>query len=196
MKRLILSRFTFLLIVLLVVSIAGCKQQQAPSPATPTKTTIINKIYANSEHNFSVEYPADWNLKKTLTENEKLTGVVAIIEGPKSAKYNYRVNIMIEADKWSRNYPVEDSAKAVELQILKKNLPDYVNLQERTTTISGMRAIVRTWTATIQSFPHKDIQAYFNKEDFTYTITYDVTTDLHDEYIDSFNLAISTFKFN
>ena len=223
MKRLLILCITALLILSITI---GCQKQTTPastpsptasappqsapasvpipvttssssSASTPTvKPAIASKTYSNSEHNFSVEYPADWDLKKTLTDFEKSTGVLAIIEGPKSVKYNHRTSIMIEADKCPSNFTAEEFAKAVEQQILTKNMKDFTNLKEQKSTVSGIPALVKTFAATVNNLPLKDIQAYLIKGNFAYTITYQVTTDLHDEYIGCFDLAIRTFKFN
>ena len=105
------------------------------------------------------------------------------------------VNINIVTEELTKKFTVEDYGRMGELQ-QKKAWPDYVKLQEYTTTISGLSAIVKTVTTTMQDVPLKDIQAFFIKDKVAYVITYDVTTDSHDEYADCFDLVISTFKFD
>ena len=202
MKILTILCIIILLFSLPVILVAGCQKQttpaSSPSPdSLPTvKPALETKTYANSEHGFSVEYPADWDKNDSFTEKEKLMGLLVIFEGPKSTKYDRRASIVIEADECPSDYTVEEYAKAVELQILKKNFKDYSNLQEQQTTIGGIPALMKTFTATINNFPYKDIQAYFIKGNLAYAITYEVTTDSYDKYIDCFDLVKSTFKFD
>jgi len=197
MKKTVALCIIVLLVVMSVASSFGCQQQAAlaPPPAQTPKPTIGSLIYTNSEHGFSVEYPTDWNLEENLTEQEKFTGIVIKFLGPLPAEYDNRAVIIIEADKLPSEFTAEEYAEVVEIRILKKNLPDYVNLEEQTTVIGGVPSLMRTFTATMQDAPHKDIQAYFTKENVGYAITYDVTIDSHDKYVGCFELVTSTFKF-
>jgi hypothetical protein len=172
--------------------IVSCQQQPASTPIP--KPAIASKTYINSEHGFSVEYPENWDLNEDISEEAKLNGIVAVFVGPVTAEYDQRVHIIIETDEFSSGVTSEEYAEAVEFQILKKNLTDYVKLEEQTATISEIPAIVRTFTATAPDYPRKDIQAYLTKENIGYAITYDVTPDSHDKYKDCFDLAVSTFK--
>ena len=121
-------------------------------------------------------------------------GTIVIFAGPLVGEYDYMVNINIVTEELPSKLTVEDYGRMGELQ-LKKSYPDYVKLQEYTTTISGLPAIVKTFTATVTDFPLKEIQAFFIKDKVAYIITYDVSIDSHDEYADYFELVISSFKF-
>jgi hypothetical protein len=194
MKKLATFCLAVLLFCLPVAVVASCQQtepaqSQAPKPAIPSKT------YTSSVYGFSVEYPAEWTINDNLTEQENSKGLLIEFDGPLSAEYDQKASIIIEADELSRKFTTEEYAQAVELQLLTKILPDYIKLEEQTTTISGIPAIRRTYTATMRYFPHKDIQIYFTKENLYYVITYDVTSESHDEYADCFDLVTSTFKF-
>lgn len=203
------------LVLIAVLFMDGCTSKESapaqissePAPSEPYASTlalnpsvssaspvIASKTYINSEYGLSVEYPADWDLNENLTQQERLLGVLVRFLGPQSEKYDYRANISVQVAKLPANSTLESFAAGVELQILRKNLSDYVNLQERTGAIGGMPAILRTFTATIGSFPHKCIQAYMVKGDFVYRITYDVTIDSYDTYADCVDLALSTFS--
>jgi len=198
-----MKTFSLLLAVVLSISILlGCSDKEPVPlatedeiPATPSKSVISSKTYTNTEYSFSVEYPVDWDLNENLSTEERQAGRIVIFSGSQVAENDRRVRIIIEADKWSKDATVEQYATAVEMQVLKKNLSDYINLHERTTTIDEIPAIVRTFTATIDGLMQKDVQAYFTKDDFAYVITYDVTTEYYDTYVDCFELAINTFKF-
>jgi hypothetical protein len=192
--------YKIFLFILLLPLLAGCRQQspstsETVTPDSETGQAVENKTYTSDEFGFSLEYPADWNLKKELTESERNFGIRAVIEGPHSAEYDYMATIIIKVQELSQDITTEEFAEAVEVQILKKNLPDYVSLEEKTTTIGGIPAIARKFTATMSDAPCKDIQAYFIRDNCIYTITYDVSTDCHDMYAGCFGTVIDTFTF-
>ena len=182
--------------ILIVPAILGCQQTTpAEAPSSTQKPVITSETYNNTEQGFSVEYPADWDLDTNLSDIEKSKGIVVKFGSPESDEYDRIAVIIIETDKMLRNLTVEEYAKAFEEQILKKNLPDYRVLNKKTTTIGGMPAFIRTFTATSHGLSIKDTQAYLIKGEICYVITYDVTMDAHDRYADCFDLVISTFKF-
>lgn len=195
MKNLVILCIVVLLFSLPVALVVSCRQQSEPAPALATESTIASKTYTSSVYGFSFEYPADWTINKNFSEEENQKGVLVVFDGPQSAIYDHRANIIVEADELSKDFTAEEYAQAVELRLLKITLPDYIMLEEQTTTISEIPAIIRTFTATMQYYPHKDIQAYFTKDNLCYTITYDVTIDSHDEYAECFDLLINSFKF-
>ena len=199
MKRQVILCTIIMLVLLPAALVIGC-QQPAPAPPAPAPTpppappppppppTPETLTYTNSEYGFSCDYPKDWDVE------EDLAGVVVAFAGPLAGEYDYMVNINIVTEELTSKMTVEDYGRMGELH-LKKAWPDYVNVHEYTTTISGLPAIVRTVTATVTDFPLKDIQAFLIKDKVAYIITYDVTVDSHDEYADCFELVISTFKF-
>ena len=208
MKNLVILYTVILVVLLSVVSVAGCKAEPTPAPPAPAAPapappppsapapppppapppTPQTLTYTNSEYGFSCDYPKDWDVE------EDLAGMVVVFAGPLVGEYDYMVNINTVTEELPSKITVEDYGKMGELH-LKKSFPDYVNVHEYTTTISGLPAIVRTFTATVTDFPLKDIQAFLIKDKVAYIITYDVTVDSHDEYADCFELVINSFKF-
>jgi hypothetical protein len=168
-----------------VAVLVGCQQQSEP-PSPPLAPETL--VYTNSEHGFSLEYPKDWNVE------EGSAGTVVLFTGPQVGEYEYMVNINIVTEELPSEMTVQDYARMAELQ-QKKAWSDYVKVKEYTSTISGLPAVVKTFTATPINVPLKDIQVFFIKDEVAYIITYDVAIDSHDEYAEFFDLAISTFKF-
>ncbi len=205
MKKAYIYIAFFLLLMLPVIFLVGCQMKFTVGATLSTKTattsskltsvpttniikpTISSKIYSNSQYNFSLEYPAEWEFE------EGLLGTVVFFAGP--SEPNYQMNVNLVTEELPKIYSIDDYSKLGELQV-KKAHSDYVNLGELHTNISGLPAIIRTFTVTIKSVPLKDTQAYFIKDKTAYIITYDIPIDKYDSYIDSFNLAVSTFKFN
>lgn len=188
--QLIISVMTILVLSALAI---GCGGQET---ASQNPTTIANKTYANTDYNFSVEYPADWDAKENLTEQEKDTGVVAVFEGPSSPEYDLRVQITLEAENLGGETTAEGYATGVEEYILKKNLANYTNIEEQETTIVGLHAVIRVFTSTTSRAMFKYTQAYFTKKEIGYVITYAATTDIYDTYFNIYNLVKNSFRFN
>jgi hypothetical protein len=190
-----MNRSIFILATLLsIIStlLGACNSGPLPfaSSETSPTPTMPSKTYTNYGHNFSTDYPADWDLSENQTLGSQ--GILAIFMGPLSTQDS---SIVIEADKWPTDSTLKQYAAAVESQILKKNLQDYVKLKEDSATISGLPAILRTFTGTFKSFPRKYAQIYFVKADFAYTISYSNNKDSFDTFYNGFELVISTFKF-
>jgi hypothetical protein len=156
---------------------------------TVTKPSISSELYTNTEHLFSVEYPADWDIE------EDIAGVLVLFAGPILKDYDYFVNITIAVDKLPYQMTVQDYVKLGNLA-LKKRLPDAVISEKKSTTISGHAAILETCTATFDNIPLNGMTASFIKDKLGYTFTYDVTKGSTQDYLDCFNLVISTFRFN
>jgi len=173
MKKFTLSCFAVLITLILAVSVIGCAQ---------------SKTYTNTELGFSCQYPADWDAE------ENMMGALVIFAGPMTLDDTFMINISIVTDELSDVYTVEEYSRLTELQF-EKSGNDYVKIQGKNTTISGLPAIVQTFTVTVDDYPIKDIQAYFIKDMTAYIITYDTIEESHDKYTDYFDLVISTFKF-
>jgi hypothetical protein len=187
--------FLVSLTLLFAVSLGACNP--GPSSVTssepPPKPDIASKIYANPAHNFSIEYPADWQYAANPTPGQGSQGVVVTFIGPASTE---TAGIAIQADKWPAPATLEQYAAAVEEQVLKKDLADYVKSKEVATSMGGMPAITRIFTATINDLPRKFAQIYFVNKEFGYAISYSNSPDSFDAFYNSFELAVSTFKFN
>ena len=173
MKKVLLLLVAVLIASLLATSVISCQQSET---------------YTNTELGFSCQYPAEWDV------GENMMGALVIFGGPMTLNDTFMINISIVTDELSDVYTVEEYSRLTELQF-EKSGNDYVKIQGKNTTISGLPAIVQTFTVTVDDYPIKDIQAYFIKDMTAYIITYDTVEESHDKYTDYFDLVINTFKF-
>jgi len=193
MNKLVFIIAGSLLLVPVLFGACNSGPSSVTSSEPPPKPDIASKTYTNIDHNFSIEYPSDWEYSGNPTTGQGSQGILVTFIGPASAQ---TAGIVIEADKWPAPSTLEQYAAAVEEQVLKKNLVDYVKLKEVSTSIGGMPAVTRIFTATINSLPLKYAQIYFVNKDFGYAISYSNSPDSFDAFYNSFELAVSTFKFN
>ena len=198
MKKLAILSTIVLVVLLPVVSVIGCQQQPKPTPPAPTPTPIPGPV-----HGISCEYPEGWVGSVTEMELDPARPVhyniirtVTVFAGPLVGEYDYMVNIKIVREELPKDRTLEDYVRIVE-EDTKRQYIDYTKVDEYSTTIGGLSAIVRTFTATTMDVRLKNIQALFieDTDNVGYVITYDVPEEFHDEYADSFELVISTVKF-
>ena len=126
---------------------------------------------------------------------ENIDRWIVMFTGPIVGEHDYMLNINVAGKQIPIGSTLEDFCKRGEQQ-QKKEFPDYVKVQEYSTTIGQLPAVVQIFTATVRGFPIKDKQAIVIKGRVAYIITYDVTTDCHDEYLDCFECVINSFKFD
>jgi hypothetical protein len=165
------------------------------SATDATTPTPESQTYTNSELGFSFKYPADWDIM------EDYMGLAVFVGEPEVLEGDYTVNVSLATEQLSElaeEITVEDYAKQVELNT-KSAAPDLNKVDEYSTTIGGQPAIVFTFTATLKveetKYFLKDSAAVFIKDSVGYIITYDVPTEFYDEYTDSFELVINSFRF-
>ena len=194
MKRLGILCTVILVVLLLVALVVGCAEKeevttQEPTPSTPVKET---QTYTNSEYGFSFGYPADWDIM------EDFRGFVVFLAGPSVLDDVYMVNINLQTEQLSEEVTIKDYFQMVELNT-KRMAKDYNKMGEYDTSISRQPTTVFTCTATVESdgksVTLKDTGAVFIKDNIGYVITYDVPEELHDNYIDCFELVIDSFEF-
>jgi len=199
MKKLVILSMVILLLLSPVATAVGCQQQPAPTTPTPTPTptpipppTPETLTYTNSEYGFSMEYPEDWDIL------EDYMGTVVFLGGPAVLEGTYMINISVAAQELPTKMTLEDFVRGGEL-IDKETIPNYNKEEEYNTTIGGLPTSVQTITGTVE-LDGEDLllrgkAARFVKDKFGYIITYDVPTEFHDQYLDYFELVISSFKF-
>ncbi len=202
MKKLVILCTVIILVLLPAALVVGCQQQPAPAPPVtapaPTPTPILGPV-----HGYSCKYPEGWVASTTEVEEDptrpahyNIVRMVRMFAGPLVGEYDYLVNIKIVREELPKDRTLEDYIRIVE-EDTKKQYTDYTMVDEYSTTIAGLPAIVRTFTATIMDVPLKNTQAFFieDTDNVGYVITYDVPEEFYDEYADSFELVISTFEF-
>ncbi len=147
--------------------------------------------YTNSEYSFSVDYPADWDVR------EDLDGLVVVFAGPSVLEGIYDININVLAERLRKKMTLKDYVMASDLKAIQ-TIPNYRKVQAEATTVSGLPAIVFVATLAVKcngkKVSLKNKYAIFIKDKVAYTITYDTPAQFHDEYADCFDLVISSFK--
>lgn len=194
------KRLNLLIVLsLLLVFLAGCevKPESAATPGklepteTPTLPEIESETYTNSEHGFSLRYPKDWDVEEGLMWSiVSFVGPIVVV-----GEKEYMVSINVGSDKLAKSPKItlKDYARLAGLT-LKKSFENCKKVDERSATISGLPAIVSTWSegSGADVFMHK--QAYFLKQDVGYVISYGAPPAFHDQYVSCFELAITSFK--
>ena len=178
-----------LIIVLSVVLLVGCTGEKDLSSPLCGKVT---QTYSNSEYNFSMKYPADWDIR------EDYRGYVVAFMGPYIPEYEYTVNINMEILQLPDEMTLDYLQQLIELTNESKTR-EYSKISEYDTIIGGQLAKVLTVTAEmdfdIGPVELKDIGAIFIKDHFGYVITYDVPSKIHEKYRNCFELMIDSFTF-
>lgn len=147
--------------------------------------------YTNSEYGFSVDYPADWEVR------EDLDGIAVVFAGPSVLEGIYDININVTPERLLKEMTLKDYVKASDLKA-SRTIPDYKKERAYATKISGLPAVVFVATLAVKSNEKKvslkNKYAIVIKDKVAYTITYDTPAECHDEYADCFDLVISSFK--
>ena len=184
-------------ILALIMLVVGCQQQPVPySPPPPSPTEEVLKyadIYVNSKYGFSVNYCKDWDVL------EDYIGMTVAFMAPLVQVESDLVSIYITVDQLSKNATLEDYVGSNK-KVGEERLVNYDELNEYATTISGVPATVLTFSFTYETenavLDFKDILAMLVKDGVGYSITYDVLSEFHDDYVDWFDLAIYTFRLD
>jgi len=201
-KKNFVYRTLWLLFSLLLLLTFGCQPQPilepslTPKPQEPVPTpspTMGTLTYTNSEHGFSVEYPEDWNcVESGLPEGEIVAFIGPIVP---LAETEFTINIGISS--WELQPPIptlEEWYRANQMYMMEV-AEDYENLDEYSTIISGLRAIVSTNTRSQYGYKIMGSLAGLLKEKRCYIITYMTPPEFYNDYVDCFELMISSFKF-
>ena len=99
--------------------------------------------YTNSEYGFSVDYPADWDVR------EGVVGLVVAFDGPTVLEGIYDVNINVNAERLGQEMTLEDYVKASDMRA-RKTIPSYKKVKEYTAEMSGLAATVLEATVAVK----------------------------------------------
>jgi hypothetical protein len=203
----------FLGVILLsaVLSVAACAPSPTPAPTptppviepepaphtspsptpTPTPTPRLETLtYSDSEYGFSVEYPKDWDLEEGILE------AIVMFAGPLVEEEQFMISVGIMADELPE-FPkttLEDYVRISRLKS-KKALDNYNTIDEYSTVVDDVTAMVERFTFDFNGYVIMGTQAIFLRENVAYVVTYTATPGCHDDYLDCFELALSTFRF-
>ena len=183
------------ILLLLLLSLVAC----APSPTTPTPTPtpsptptpILETLtYTNSEWGFSVEYPKDWSIHEG-------SGVATVVfVGPLIKETGGQISIIIGAQDLTEfpNLTLEECVDFAKLGI-EEGAQNYEEVGEYDAVVDGLPAIVWSWREELEGTKLLGTMANFMKDDVLYLINYGATPSCYDNYLDCFELMLSTFKF-
>lgn len=179
----------------------GCKPSENLSTSSATGTSTVQspsntrnyQKYVNSQYGYSVQYPADW----VATEGY-LGGVT--FWGPELAD-NYTVNMTIFA--WSlpgyKLSTLDDFVSWRKLQI-SNSIDNVKYINEQQIYVDGAPAKLITISVGLISnnveSKLEDKVVLFVKDSIGYSITLDSTQAFTEKYINDFNKAVTSFKFN
>ena len=183
----------------MAISVAGCQQEneplQTPTPLPEQQPQQDPNTYSNSKYGFSFGICKGEDIEVV----ENYHGTLVALLGAYLKDFEHRVGIGVIATEVSANTILED--------ILEESMKEAENTQanfaiteEDTTTIAGVSAKLITFTYTMLisdiEYTFKDVLAIFMKDNTIYAIKYNVPEQLHDQYLDCFNLVLSTFKLH
>jgi len=167
----------------------ACAVSPTPTP-TPEPGTLT---YSNSEHGFSVGYPKDWDVQ------EEFMGTIVMFVGPVEEETGGAINVNIGAAE-SAEFPevtLEEYVRLFKLRIAEA-AENYEELDEYDAVVDDLAAIVWTWKEDLggNTLTLMVTMAVFVKENVAYKVAYLSTSESHDDYLDRFELVLSTFKFD
>ena len=79
---------------------------------------------------------------------------------------------------------------------VEENASNYEKVDEYDAVVDGLAAIAWTWKEDFAGTTLMVTMAFSMKENFVYTISYGATPELYDDYLDCFELVLSTFRFD
>lgn len=165
---------------------AGCTTQvatnQTNTDGTSTTTPTSNdettdwKTYTNTDYSYSIKYPSTWTVDlkaKTLP--------TFLAPGMNNAPQDKIVDIQVSP---TTNVSRVDSA-------------DYINRNGDVVTATSPVVVGGVSTSEFITNLNNgyDVRVYVEKNSETYTLSLHNTTSSDKEYIDNFNLMLSTFTF-
>lgn len=196
MKRTATWSIRVMAILIITISLAGCQQgtnsPPSPEPSSPITTQGNTKVYSNSTYGFS--FTICNNPDFELIEK----GSTVALLGPYLADMKYRIGIFVIADKVPKNTKLDDYLKAGRKEA-ESTVANFAITSESTRTVAGIQAKSSQYTYTLplgeEDFTFKNTLVAFIKNDTVYALKYDTPEEFYDQYVECFNLLLSTFKF-
>ena len=184
--------------VLLAVFLAGCQQKTTspPPPNSPSSVTTQGgvKVYSNATYGFSFTICNS----KDFELQEKYRGTTVALAGPLLADFKHQIAVSVVTNKVPKNTKLEDYITAARKEA-ERTLKDFAITDERPTTISGIQAKLTsyTYTTTIneEDIIFKNTHVTFIQDNTLYAVGYESSEEFYDQYVECFNIVLSTFKF-
>jgi len=183
-------------LILCIVFLTGCKQQNPVTKPTPPQIETKDgvKTYINPKHNYS--FTVCNNEEFEIEESSEKNNVALL--GPRLNDFKRRINISVVVGVLPPNISFENYLKNTTKEA-EKNLAKFAVTDESNITVDGITANKTSFTyfehIGDQDYTFKNILIIFMKGNVVYAIKYDVPEDFHDENVDCFNTLVSTFKF-
>jgi len=192
MKKNVILLFPVLVAILILPVLAACQQPSVPPPSISTQGNA--RVYTNFKYGFSF----------TICDNKEFEvvqnygGTLVALRGPLLADLKTQISIYMIAKEVPKNTKLEDFL-AADRKESEKTLSNFALLSEGTTTIGNIQArrTSFTYTATLseQDYTFKNTLVVFMKDNVIYAMKYETPDESYDEFVDCFNVLISTFKF-
>jgi hypothetical protein len=176
------------LLAAVIIPAGGC--QKAPAPTT---TALTGKAYTNTEHGFSLQYPAGWNA------DEGYEQAIVIFSGP-VIETGGAVNINITKEEFTPEMkllkaPLSDLIDASIVE-LGKITGDFQVLGQSETTVDGNAASKLVYSFVLSGKTIQGYQVYTIIGDLIYVITYTSTPQSYETYVKESELVVNSFKMN
>jgi len=155
---------------------------------TPTKSATTSnvpkdwKTYRNTDYNYSIKYPPTWTVDLQAKNNRGKTIATFLAPGVKNMPHDKIIDIQVSS---TADVSRVDSADYIKLSGNK--------IISTSSIVVGGISIDKFILNLNNGY---DMVAYVEKNSETYSLSLHNTTSSDKEYIDNFNLMISTFKFN
>jgi hypothetical protein len=181
--------------VISLVTIAGCAsppQKSVDITALPTSSQpFLGKDYANSQYGFSLSYPAGWTMQ------EDVPGTIAVFGGPASGDFMANINIISDNLTGYTKLTLPEYA-AMGDKLLQSRADNFTQVQEMNTTVSGVPAVLHSYTIIIKGIEASGSQVmFFNKKHTAaFIITFTSPPELYESNYDCFLGLINSFKLN
>lgn len=170
------------------------------SPATVTVTetasptisdkNIQGKVYTNQQYGISLTYPQDW------ATNEGASGSIVFLEGPSNANQRFAtISVYVGTLSASSGTTLQEYAISGDAKLAEK-LTDFVHLEEFSTTIGGLPAVVHTFTFSLNGGPLKQGQALVQKGNQVFVLTYTSIPEEYDQYRLCFVDVLTSLQFD
>jgi hypothetical protein len=201
-----LSLFLLLLITIIVVAILSFPQKSTaslvgkiqeetitttapsepttiPTEAEPTSSILKDwKNYTNTDYNYSIKYPSTWTVDLQSKDRRGKAVPTFLAPGMNNVPHDKIVEIQVS--------PTTDVSRVDSADYIKLN--GNVIISTSPVVVGG----IPTDKFITKLNKGYDIIVYVDKNLETYSLNLNNTTSSDKEYIDNFNLMISTFKFN
>jgi len=147
--------------------------------------------FTSNEYNFSIEYPADWQVREGF-----MGSAAAFFTPTKTEADGFSDYLMVTVEDTSPYLLSLDDYWNISVEQVRRVIPDANITDSAGTTLSGQEAEMIVFTGTQGSYRLKWLVVYTIREDRIYSLTYTAEEDNFKEYLSDMEDAISSFEIN